>query len=489
MRIKKFNQCFHAAALAAIVLAGCVAGPKYEPPVMNIPCEWHSLLAEGTQTAPIDCFLWWEELNDPILNALIEKASLQNLDLYMAAERILEARAEKKGESLSLYPRLDGSATYGHVQYSQKTLDRILGLSKENKNQHRNVNFFEVGFDAEWELDLFGKNAHEINALKAKIEASEEEFCLLWVTLSAEIARNYIEIRGWQQQLQFIQENIDIQTEALSLTDGLTKASFTSEVDKKTFEEKLYTLIAKQPQIELAINKAIHRLSTLLGYPPGELFAELYDPLPLPSLPLCKPIGVPSDLLQRRPDIRKAERELAEATERVGSAVAEMFPRLSLQGFIGDIQALSSNSFTWFGGSQLLAPLFNSRLIEQDVEINQIKAQEALYNYQKTVLGALEEAENAIASLHYEMERKYWLKQAKAQSSEAYLLTMQLYQTGFKDYFEVITAKQSSIQEAEACLQSDLQLLFNYISLYKALGGGWEIARCSVADCPNCSAL
>ena len=458
-------------AFLNVVLVGCTVGPKYETPFLETPCDWHNRFEETQLDSP-DCFVWWENLNDPVLNSLIEQAALQNLDLSIAALRILEVRAEQKGASASLYPHLDGSAAYGHVQYNQKTLNDILGTSHHHHaSSKRNINFFEIGFDAEWEIDLFGMKKHEINALKAKIESSEADFCHIRITLSAEVARNYIELRGLQQRLQVMTRDIDTQNETLQLTLSLIDSGFADDIDQKLAEEQLSLLLAQKPQIELSIHKAIHRLSILLGYAPGRLFDELCEPNMLPSLPCQTPIGIPSELLRRRPDIRKAERELAAATEMVGSAVAALFPRLSLRGFLGEINTLCSGSFTWFADSQILFPLFNSRLLEQDVAINKIKAGQALYEYQKTVLIALEEAENAIASFHYEWERNRALKQALETNREAYELALQLYQSGFKDYLEVLVTNRSLLSAEDAYLQSKMELLFHYISLYKALGG------------------
>lgn len=458
----------------SLALSGCVVGPKYIPPQMDLPCEWQSPPSEGMDLESPDCFLWWESLKDPLLSCLIEQAALQNLDLYIAATRLLEARAEQKGGLANLYPHLDGSSTYGHVQYEQRVLNKILGSDCHKHSGKRNINFFEFGFDAEWEIDLFGMQAHELAALKAKVEASQEDFLHIGMTLAAEVAKNYIELRSLQQRLEGINKNIESQKDTLQLTESLMKAGFAGNIDHKQAEELLKTLEAQKPQIALSISKTIHRLSILLGYAPGDLFCELSKPAMLPAVPYQKPIGVPSELLRRRPDIKKAERELAAATERVGSAIAALFPRLSLQGFVGDIAAMRSNGFTWFAGPQLLAPIFNSKLLQQDVDFNKIKTRQALYQYQKTVLEALEEVENAIASFDYELERNHYLAEALKISQEAYQGTFQLYEKGLKNYLEVLVSNRSLLMAEESYLQSQTELLLHYIALYKALGGGWQ---------------
>jgi outer membrane protein, multidrug efflux system len=461
------------------LLFGCTVGPKYEAPEIESPCEWHSQPAKGMNDDEPDCFLWWESLNDPILNSLMERASQQNLDLYQAVSRVMEARIEKKGGQAARYPHIDASAAYAHARYNQKVLDDILGIRNCRNSDKHHVNVYEVGFDAEWEIDLFGMNAHEAKALDAQLQASEESLRDVWITLSAEIARNYIELRGLQQRLIVLEKNIEAQKDSIHLTDSLLQIGMGSSIDQWQGQEQLSTLESQKPQLGFEIEKSIHRLSILLGYAPGALFAELSPSGQLPCLPENMPIGVPSDLLRRRPDIRKAERELAAATERVGSAVAALFPRLTLSGFIGEITThLCTSGYTWFVSPQLLLPVFNSKMLMQDVDINKLKAQQACYEYQKTVLKAFEETENAISSLRHDMERSHHLDMAEKSSQEAYTRFSQLYERGLKDYLVVQISNRSHLAAENAYLQSKIELLIDYVTLYKSLGGGWDVYVC-----------
>lgn len=457
------------------LLAGCAVGPKYEPPALEMPCQWENEADEGLLSESSGDFIWWEAFNDPVLICLIEQASEQNLDLYIAAERILEARTAEKGGKAALFPHLDGSLACGHVQYDKKVLNKIVGASCCKDDLHSskgNVNFFEAGFDASWEIDLFGKRVHELNALKAQTESAEFDYDNVWVSLSSEVAKNYIELRLLQQSLSLLNQNIVAQQETHQLAKDLMNTGFSNFFDLKQAEAQLITLQAQKPQLELEVRKTIHRISILLGYNPGGLYTELVQEEALPSLPCIGQIGIPSELLRRRPDIRKAERDLAAATERVGSAVADLFPRISLNGFIGDIAALNSGGFlTGYAGSQALFPLLNSSLIEQDIDINSSKAQQAMYQYQKTVLQAIEEVENALASLHYETERNGRLLEALQADREAYDMLYQLYQRGLKDYLAVQASNRSYLDAEDAYLQSQAGLLQHYIALYKALGG------------------
>lgn len=468
--------------LLLLLLTGCTVGPQYEPPQMDIPEEWHSASCEGMSPSSPDCWVWWEALNDPVLNSLMQRASQQNLDLFIAGTRILEARLLRKGKEAEGYPHIDASATAGHLYWSKDLLKK--GILGDCTSHHkRNVNFFELGFDADWEIDLFGFNKHEGNAAQARLESAEENLNDVWVTLSAEIARNYIELRGLQLRRNLLQNTIDGLKDSIHLTQQLLKIGMASDIDVLQTEEQFSQLLAQKPLLNLAIDKAIHRLSILLGYAPGELFTELCESQTLPQLPCEKPIGLPSELLRRRPDIRRAERNLAAATESVGTAVAALFPRFSLYGFVGEIgtqlHSLTNGSgATWFAAPQLLFPVFNSRLLTQDVEMNKIQARQALFEYQKSVLSALEEVENGIASLRYDMERNEQLSRAQNRNRDAYHLTLQLYQRGVKDYLEVLTVQRNLFALEEIYLQSRIDLLAHYIALYKALGGGWDLSQC-----------
>lgn len=464
---------------------GCTVGPKYTLPDVDIPCEWHSPLSDGMQLSSTDFFNWWESFKDPTLNSLIERASSQNLDLFIALSRVLEARSVKQAKKGDVYPHIDFSTNYDHLYYSKNALVKGLlepALPVHSHHVKRNVNFFEVGFDADWEIDLFGLTAHELKALKAKEEASEESFKDVWITLSSEIAKNYIELRGLQYSLIRLQRNIETQENTVQLSEELFDGGILSKIDLSQAKSQLSSLQAQKPLMELSISKTIHRLSLLLGYAPGDLFEELGVCGDIPLLPDDKPIGVPSELLRRRPDIRKAERELAAATERIGSAIASLFPRLSLRGFIGEISTqigalFNPASATWLAGPQLLVPIFNSRLILEDINYNKILTQKALYEYQKTVLEALEEAENAIASYHFELERHHHLAEALQSDQKALELTQQLFQLGIKDNFDVLISTRALIAAENESMQSQIKLLLHTIALYKALGGSYPLSR------------
>ena len=455
--------------LCFLLLVGCHIGPHYEPPAVYMPEEWHSPTCNGMTHCEPDCD-WWETLQDPLLDCLISCAADQNLDLNIAATRLCQARMEAKGKCRDIYPHIDFTASGGDLYYNR----RILGDEKLG-----NKGFFELGFDADWEIDLWGRVAHEAAALRARADAAEETFNDIWVSLSAEIARNYIELRSLQARLILLQRNQTAQADSVTLTQELVRIGVLSDLELQQARDQLCLFDAQRPLLELAVDKTIHRLGILLGYYPEDLFCELRAPSSLPILPIEQPIGVPSELLRRRPDIRRAERNLAAATEHVGSAMAGLFPRLSLRGFVGDISTclkslLDASAAAFFIAPVIAIPVFNSRLVTESVDYNQVKCCEAFYEYQKAVLIAFEEAENAIASFHYALKRHQALDDSRNANRDMYDLAQDLYSKGIKDYLEVQTVHRGYIMSEDAYLQSQTDLLLHYIALYKALGGGWD---------------
>ncbi|MBA2368915.1 MAG: TolC family protein [Candidatus Protochlamydia sp.] len=389
----------------ALFGTSCTVPPPCSLSQMDIPAEWHSTTSEGMHSQSTDCFRWWKALNDPILDSLMERAAFQNLDLAIAGTRILEARNARR---LNNCDKLSDCAAPCIVQ-----------ACNDRSNQQKNL--FEMGFDADWEMGILAPDFKIGLPLNAKAEAAHENFEKVWVTLSAEIARNYVELRAFQQRLNVVRSTIEAQKESLQLTQDLLKMGMSSSVDAAQAEGQYSMLAAEQPLIELAIKKTIHRLSILLGQGPGELYAELSSPQDLPKVPKDFPIGIPTDLLKRRPDIRLAE----------------------------------------------------INLMQQSGNVNNIKTKQALFEYQKAVLEALEEAENAITSFHVQLERRHYLLQSQESAQSAYDLTFDLFKNGFRGYMDALLAQRTLFTARNAYIQSRLDLLTQYIALYKALGGAW----------------
>lgn len=459
---------------AASLIIGCTVGPRYRPPELPIASDWHSLETSSLSNIQNEREFDLEMISDRQLNCLLKRALDQNLSVQIVGMRVLQARLAVKGKEADNYPRIDASLTKGYL-YQEK--EALLNTTVKSHSHlfKQNINFVEFGFDASWEIDLFGYLAHEKNAALAICDATEEDLCAVWITLSAEITRNYVELRGVQQSKLLLLRTLAEQQENVLLMKELEVIGTISSIECMQVEEQLHLLQAKKPVLDLSIDKLIHKLSILLGESPGALFLELSEPTELPSLPCAQSIGYPSDLLRNRPDIRKAERELAAATESVGSAIAALFPRFSLYGFVGEVtsqlKSLSNGQgATWFAAPQLLFPIFNSKLLHQDVKFNKLKAQEAFLQYKQTVLTALEEAENSIAALRYAKERNCALFKAKEINQHISVLTKDLCFKGFKDYASYLEANSALYAIEETYLQSQQELLLNYISLFKALG-------------------
>ncbi len=455
-----------------LLLSGCSLQEPYRFPELDIPCEWQTKLPDEEHD---ECFNWWNHLNDPMLSALMLMASEGNLDLQIGMMRVLQARTEANGKYGDLYPRLDGSFNCGHVSFNKKILDSLVRKSCLNNSS---LSFFEIGFDAEWELDFFGKTQYDIAAAKAHAEGIEEDLSGVWVTVSAEIARNYVELRGLQSRRELLLERVEIGSQELTLNEELKSRGLIKTQDLNQLIANQSTLEAELPNLQLNISKAINRISILLGYNPGDLaeYLSCYQPI---DVPCTAPIGLPSELLQRRPDIRKAERELASATEKIGSAIASLFPRFSLWGFVGDISTkggtlFDSSSFTWGVGPSVVVPIFNSKLLLQDVEYNKLATQEALYNYQKTVLEALEEAENAIAAYSAGETTLDHIRKASQVIQESEAQEAELKAKGVSSTLSLITVRKQALLAKDQEIQEVTSQLIRYITVYKTLGGAWE---------------
>ena len=395
--------------LLAFFGSSCTLPPPCCPPQMDIPFEWHSKTSEGMHSEATDCFLWWKSLNDPALNSLMERAAFQNLDLAIAGTRILEARAAARVKEADCLPHASFNCDFDECN---SCCSPILS----------NSNCFEGCFDAGRKIGQFEARKCEICASQnPRIEALYDSFDQAWVTLSAELARNYVELRALQLRMKVIHSTIEAQKESQQLTEDLLGIGMSNTIDAAQAEAQSSTLAAERPLIQLAIQRTIHRISILLGQAPGELYAELSIPQVLPRPPRDMPIGIPSNLLRRRPDIRLAE----------------------------------------------------SRLMQGDCNCNKAKTKQAIFEYQKTVLEALEETENALASFHAELERNDYLLHAQDSAQKSYDAISDLYKNGFKGYMDALAAQRTLFTAKNAYIQSQLDLLTHYIALYKSLGGGW----------------
>jgi outer membrane protein, multidrug efflux system len=473
-----WSKLLTGAALAGIAFAGgCVVGPDYHPAPANAPAAWISPLPDGITHSTTAASSWWTSFNDVELESLIQRAARSNLDLRVAEARLRQARAVRGGSEADFRPAVDATGSYARAKQSQN--QPFFGALPLPPNFPFEYNVYQVGFDASWEIDLFGGKRRALEAATAEWEGAIEARNDAMVSLLAEVARNYVELRGGQQRLKIARRNLAIQEEALDLTRARLQGGVATELDVTRAAALLAGLQAAIPPLETAERAAMYGLAVLLGQQPGELVAELSPPVALPPTPPEVPIGLPSDLLRRRPDVRRAERQLAAETARIGVAKSDWFPKVSLTG---DAGAESVSVSKWFEpGSRFwsIGPSVQWNALDFGRVRAQVRAQTAvqeaaLATYQKAVLVSLQESENALVAYAQEQNRHRALTDAVAENRRSLELANSQYKNGLVNFLDVLDAQRSLYQSDDQLSLSDQTLSLDLIALYKALGGGWE---------------
>lgn len=473
-------------ALAGL-LAGCTVGPDFKPTQTPMPISWvgapaPALNTPGAQTPPnspentgrpelaataSDLQRWWALFNDPLLSSLISRGAVDNLDVRQAEARIRQARATAIIAGSAEWPSVDASAS--------ATRSRTGGSSSGATTR----NAFRAGFDATWEIDIFGGIRRGIEAANADINTSIEDRRSVLVSLAAEIATTYYDLRGTQQQLIIARRNLDLQKQTVDLTEQRFRGGFVSALDVANAQVQVANTTARIPTLETTVRQLTYSLDILLGQQPGSLIPELSTDEPLPQAPPTIPVGLPSDLLRRRPDIRAAEAALHSATARIGIAVADLYPRFSLTGSFGTqgttVSALGTIADRfWAIGPAVTLPIFNAGRLRANIEVQRAMADESFVKYQQAVLASLQDVENSLVAHANEAVRRRALADALVASRQSYDLATQLYTAGRTDFLNVLTAQRALFDAEDALVQSDRLLITDVISLYKALGGGWD---------------
>lgn len=464
---------FHLCGSFLLIITGCTVGPDYHPPKVNVPEHWSESLSGGETNGDAQLADWWASFNDPQLNSLVNRALKSNLQLRMAQARVLEARAQRAVVAAELWPSVDA---WGSYSYNRISANYFLPLPAGTPLAY---NWYQTGFDSSWELDVFGGVRRNVEAANADIAAAEFSRRDVLVTLLAELARNYFEICSAQQRLAIAHENIDAQKRLVALTTQQYQAGVTSELDVQQASALLADTEAAVPVLEAALDSAIHRVGVLLAEPPGALVTELSQTNSIPLPPPRVPVGLPSDLLQRRPDIQRVERQLAAATARIGVAKADLFPHFSLTGDAG-LQSVSAatwfepaSSF-WTVGPTVTWRIFDAGRIRANIRAQDARQQQALANYEQAVLSAFEDVENALSAFAKEQTRYQSLRKSVSAQQAALNLARDLYQNGLTDFIRVLDSERSLYQAEDALVQSQAAISGNLVALYKALGGGWQ---------------
>ncbi|HEY3931394.1 MAG TPA: efflux transporter outer membrane subunit [Verrucomicrobiae bacterium] len=468
-----------AAIMCLAFFAGCAVGPNYKPPQASVPSQWATPLANGETNSSPDLAEWWKNFNDTNLDSLIETAVKSNLTLRVAQARVREARAERGVVAGNLWPSVGGTASYSRNRFGQNSFPPL------PPGTTLDYNLYNAGFDAAWELDIFGGTRRAVEAANAEIGSAEFGRRDVLVSLLAEVARNYIGARAFQQRLAIAHQNIQVQKEILDLTTNRFQSGLSSDLDVQQATALLADTEAQVPTLETGFQKSVNHLAVLLGQTPGALTDEISAQKNIPLTPPIVPAGLPSDLLQRRPDVQKAERELAAATARIGVAKADYFPKFSLTGMAG-LESISASDWFdagsryWSAGPTVQWQLFEAGRLRANVRVQNARQEEALETYQQTVLTALEDTENALTAYAKEQIRRKSLSQSVNANQQALEISTQLYQSGLTDFLHVLDSERSLYAEQDDMVQSDQTVSTDLMQLYKALGGGWEKGGASV---------
>jgi len=464
-----------------MLLSSCKVGPNYHAPVTKVPNTWGPQTpetpAQNSSVVVINqptVAKWWNTFSDPKLDSLIDRAVQSNLDLQLAEERIREARAERGIVKADLYPTVNASASYQRSHNSGN-----IGVQTSGGTNIINGDLYQAGFDAAWEIDVFGRVRRGIEAADADIAAQIEDRRDVLVTLLSEVARTYIELRSFQRQVVIAEANLKAQQETLDLTRIRFNAGLVSDLDVARAEAQVENTASQIPIFETFIATSIHQLSVLLGKEPNALLAELTPDEPIPPVPPTVPISLPSELLRRRPDIRRAERNIAATTARIGVATADLFPRFSLTGSAGLATTkfskfADSGSGTWSILPGVTIPIDFGR-IRSNIAVQNAREQQAVTTYEQTILTSLQEVADALVAFGNEQTRRQKLSAAVDSNQRAVDLADQLYQKGLTDFLTVLQAQRDLYQTEDQLVQSNRAVSSNLVALYKALGGGWEI--------------
>jgi multidrug efflux system outer membrane protein len=468
------------AVLMAAALAGCAVGPDYHPPETKVPSTWDGQNVvtpdQPSKTAvnPVELVAWWNSFKDPTLSSLVEMAVRANLDLRLAEARIRQARAARGVAGAPLWPEVDASALY---QRSQGSSEVGGGGAIATAGGLRNL--WQAGLDASWEIDIFGGTRRGIEAATADLKAAVEDRRDVLVTLVGDVGNNYISLRGLQKQIAIAQDNLKAQQHSAEITEKRYKAGFVGALDVANAKAQVATTQATIPVFEASARAAIYSLGVLLGREPAVLEKDLSREAPIPPVPPEIPVGLPSDLLRRRPDIRRAEAQVHAATARIGVATADLFPKFNLAGSFGlsasdvtRIDRWTSNYWSW--GPSVTWPIFAGGRIYWNIKVQNALQEQALLTYEKTVLTALKDVETALVAYSKEQEHRKALTEAVANNRRAVDLAMTLYVAGRSDFLNVLIAQRSLFATEDALAQSTRTVDTNLIALYKALGGGWE---------------
>lgn len=473
------------ACLSSLLLAltACSVGPSFEKPTPQLPEQWHNT---ASQTEPDP--QWWKLFGDPTLNDLVERAHGGNLDLKLAALRLAESRAQRAIAAGERWPGIVANGTYQRERQSEYGVNTrlidIVAQSPASRDQiisalSEPFDLYQAGFDASWELDLWGRVRRSVESADAALDASREDFHDAELALTAEVVRTYLELLGTREQLRIARDDVASGTDQFELTRYRVQGGLVTQLDLSVQQAQVANVRAQIPALEQHESALSNALALLLGAEPDALHAELANVQPPVSPPTIDSAGVPSELARRRPDIRRAEARLHAATAQIGVAVADLYPRISLTGSFVQ-QSLDASDFTewgarqWSIGPSISLPIFEGGRLRSVVELRKLQQQEAAVNYQRTVLGAWHEIENSLSAYAAERRRNEELRVVVQASRDAYDIAHVRYEHGLTNYLIDLDAHRTLLQAQRAYSESNTQMGIQLVALCKALGGGWQ---------------
>ena len=462
------NFRFLLAPVAAAVLAACAVGPDYEPPETKSAEKFEQL--EATYSPQEGEAAFWQSFEDTTLDRLVDMALMANYDVRIALSRVAEARALRRDVAFDLAPSINAGGGYTKTKFSEA--QTIAGTPRNNE-------LYDAGFDAFWELDVFGRVRRGLESSTAQLGAFEAAERDTQVIVTAEITRTYFELRGFQQQLDVARRNVVNQQSTLDLATARLEAGRGTEFDTARAQAQLSATLGTIAPLEAAVARSIHRLSVLVGREPGALRAELAATRDLPPLPGIVPVGDPAGLLRRRPDIRIAERDLASSTAQIGVAVADLFPRVTFTGSTGYVAASSGQLGDSGTNAYVVAPgiswaIFDLGHVRARIDASHARKDTSLLRYEKTVLNALEETENSLVTHARARDRLVHDEAAVRASNTAADLARVRYENGASDFLQVLDAERTLLESEDRLARSRTEAATTLIAVYKSLGGGWR---------------
>jgi len=466
-------RCWFSAGV--VLLGGCTVGPDYQRPEIQLPDAWHTAVLEDAATETGTPGAWWTAFDDPILVDLVKMADRQNLDLRIAASSIRQARSEYGMAAADLYPQLALTPAAG---FSDGNAEPGVGLNNAD-NQGANT-AYQATMDLGWEIDLWGRVRRSMESKEADVDAEIEAWRDILITIRAEVAASYIEVRAYQARIDALEDTIVSYRQTFELVTQTYQRGEADEIELATADARLARLAAELPPLRDAITRAVNRLGALVGEYPGELARRLAVTGPVPRTPVDIGVGIPADVLRRRPDVRRAERRLAAASALIGVAEASLYPALRINGAGG----FSSQQIAGlFDGSQLggLAgidfswPVFTAGRLEAIVDVRDEQAGQALLELQATMIAAVEDVENALSDhLESQIERAA-LKRNELAQARVMDFTTERFRRGVDSLETLLAAERDLLAARQSLAVADGQVAVNTVLLYKALGGGWDV--------------